>query len=324
MVVTFPQQLQAQISTSKAEKYTLFTVVRTLKCNFMPPGTQGSAQTWDFSGLTPKVTSDTTRSKYFGSNSGLPFPGASMVRHQGNRYTFYEYNSNGVYELGTLDSTNNPPDTVTHTDSKRIMMHPMTYTDIYTDTFTVDGGTKINGGGNITDTVESFGKLILPNDTFENVIRMYITEDFTGTIMGVPGDIHRGSFLWIDKDHSTPLLRLDSTIITTGIGPTTTLEIAYLIEEDPVAVADVEIMRLPITAVFSGNDLILTSGLEKGHNYNLSLYTISGQKMYQTNFTANEQKQFTINSNIPPGIYILAVDDAQQYGTIGTLKVVKQ
>ena len=323
MVVTFPQQLQAQISTTKAEKYTLFTVVRTLKCNFMPPGTQGSAQTWNFSGLTPKVTSDTTRSNYFASHSGLPFQSATMVRHRGNRYTFYDYNSSGVYEVGTLDSTNNPPDTISHTDSKRIMMLPMTYTDIFTDTFTVDGGTKINGGGNITDTVESFGKLILPGDTFENVIRMYITEDFTGTILGAPGSIHRGTFLWFDKDHSSPLLRLDSTITTTGIGTNTMTEIEYLIEEDPVAVAEVAITKLPVTAIFSGNDLVLTSGTENGHRYNLSLYTIAGRKVYNTSFVANGQQRFNINS-ISAGVYMLAIDDADHYGTIGVLKVVKQ
>ncbi|MCB0696405.1 MAG: hypothetical protein KDC07_03515 [Chitinophagaceae bacterium] len=320
MVVTFPIQLSAQISTTKGEKYSLFTVVKTMKCNFMPPGTTGSAQTWDFSGLTPKVASDTTKAKYIERNSTMPFPSASIVQQVGKKYTFYEYTSNGVYELGILDSSSSTPDTLSYTDSKRIIMLPMTYTNRYIDTFNVTG-TAITGGGNIIDTVESFGKLILPNDTFENVIRMYITEDISGTVSGVSGTIHKGSFLWYDLDHSSPLLRIDSTITMAGI-TNTTLEVAYLLDEDPVAIADVTITNLPVTATFAGDELVITGGTEKGHNYNVSLRNIYGQDVYCTIVTGGTKHLNT--DKLPPGIYILAVDDKDEYGKIGILKLVKR
>lgn len=323
MVVMFPLQLEAQISTAKAEKYKLFTVVKTIKCVNMPPGATGSARIWDFSGLTPKTLSDTTKAKYLEHDASMPFASSNIVRKVGNIYTFYEYKTNGVYELGSLDSNSNPPDTLRHPDSKRIMMHPMTYVDQYTDTFTVDAGSKATGGGNITNIVESFGMLILPNDTFENVIRMRITEDFTGTVVSVPTDIHKVSYQWYDIDHSTPLLRIDSTTTTSSIGTTNIYETAYLLDEDPVAIADIEITRLPISAVFSGDDLVLTGGTEAGHTYNLALYTITGQKLYNATFTGGKQHHFSTNCSITAGMYMLTVDDIDNYGTIGVLKIVK-
>ncbi|HEY9176137.1 MAG TPA: hypothetical protein VIN07_00540, partial [Flavipsychrobacter sp.] len=158
LVVAIPIQLNAQISTSVAEKYTHWTVVKSMRCDFMPPGATGSARTWDFSGLTPANVNDTTQTRYIPRNATMPFPSASAVMKDGNDYTFYEYTADGVYELGSLDSSSTPPDTTVYSNTKKIMKHPITYTQSYSDSFSLSNGVD-SGTGMITDTVESFGIL---------------------------------------------------------------------------------------------------------------------------------------------------------------------
>lgn len=294
-------------------------VEKTMRCNFMPHGTTGSAQTWNFSGLTPVNANDTTRVQYISPNATMPFSSASMVLKDGNDYTFYQYTSNGVYELGSLDSSSNPPDTITYTNTKRVMQHPITYTQGFTDSFALSAGAD-SGTGIITDTVESFGKLILPNDTFENVIRMVITEVVDGTVSGVPVTIRRVSYRWYDNSHRAPLLKLDSI----DIGGAKSQEAYYLLEEDPVLISDVQITPLDIKAAFAGSNIVVTNGTEAGHNYELALYNISGQQLYRRDFAGGSRTVFNTGLELSPGMYILSVLDKEQHGTAGITKLVKQ
>ncbi len=294
-------------------------VVKSMRCNFMPHGTTGSAQTWNFSGLTPINANDTAKVQYIPRNATMPFPSASIVLKEGNDYTFFQFTSNGVYELGELDSSSNPPDTVTYTNTKRVMQHPITYTQMFTDSFSLVGGTD-SGVGVITDTVESFGTLILPYDTFENVIRMVITEMVDGTVSGIPVSAKRVSYRWYDNSHRAPLLKLDSV----DIGGSKSQEAYYLLEEDPVLISDVAITALDIRAAFAGSNIVLAEGTFSGHKYELALYHINGQKIYTSHFEGGTRTVFDTGMELSPGLYILTVMDKEQHGTAGITKLVKQ
>lgn len=319
LVVSIPIQLNAQISTSVAEKYSHWMVVKAMRCNFMPHGTTGSAQTWNFSGLTPINANDTTKVQYIPRNATMPFPTASVVMKDGNDYTFYQYTATGVYELGSLDSSSNPPDTLTYTNTKQVMQHPITYTQSFMDSFALSGGAD-SGVGMITDTVESFGTLILPTDTYENVIRMVITEVVDGTVSGVPVSARTVSYRWYDKDHRAPLLMLDSV----DIGGSKSQEAYYLLEEDPVLISDVAITPLDIKAAFAGSNIVVTAGTEAGHRYELALYHINGQQLYRRVFDGGGKAVFNTGQELSPGMYVLRVLDKEQHGTAGITKLVKQ
>ncbi len=285
----------------------------------MPHGTTGSAQTWNFSGLTPINANDTTKTQYIPRNATMPFPSASAVMKEGNDYTFYQYATDGVYELGSLDSSGTPPDTITYTNTKKVMQHPITYTQMFTDSFALSGGAD-SGVGIITDTVESFGTLILPYDTFENIIRMRITEMVDGTVSGIPVSVRRVSYRWYDKSHQAPLLKLDSV----DIGGSKSQEAYYLLEEDPVLISDVTITPLDIRAAFAGNNIVLAEGTVSGNTYELALYNINGQKIYTTHFEGGARTVFDTGMELSPGLYILTVMDRERHGTAGITKLVKQ
>lgn len=294
-------------------------VVKAMRCNFMPHGTTGSAQTWNFSGLTPINANDTAKVKYVPRNATMPFPTASVVRKEGNDYTFFEFAPDGVYELGSLDSSSNPPDTLTYTNTKKVMRHPFTYTQMFTDSFSLSGGGD-TGTGAVTDTVESFGTLILPYDTFENIIRMKMTEEVSGTVSGIPMTARRVSYRWYDRTHHAPLLRLDSV----DINGSKSQEAYYLLEEDPVLISDVPITPLHIKAAFADNNIVVTAGTLAEHRYELILYNIKGQQLYRTDFAGGGRNIFNTGQELSPGMYILRVMDKEHHGTAGITKLVKQ
>lgn len=310
----------AQISTSVAEEYTLWTVVRTMQCNFMSPGTTGSAQVWDFSGLTPVNANDTTVWKFIPAASGSLFPNASMVKKAGPQYSYYEYSSGGVHLLGIEDSSNNPPDTTNYFNTRQVMQHPITYRDQYKDSIRyLQLGDTIEG--NYTDTVESFGQLITPAGTYENVIRMRFTEESVAVISGT--QLYHVSYRWYDKDHRTALLALDSVVVTSGAGTNSYQQAWYLEEEDPTNIAETVPEELDLIATYNDNQLVIRAGTNTGDQYSLLLFSSDGRKVFGSNLEGGQLQSFQ-TPDTPPGMYILIVSNHSKRGEYGIKKLLKQ
>lgn len=324
MVVSIPLQLKAQINTSDAQKYKLWTVLKTIDCNHMPPGAIGSSHFWDFSALTPINPADTHRVQYIAPTSNMLYPNASMVKKDGLKYTFYDYQPSGVYVLGSVDSSNSPPDTLMFSNSMQIMKHPITYTNSYRDTFKANEGKADSTKGYVIDTVTSFGSLILPHDTFENVIKMEFTIVMETTVSGLPTTITEVSNQWYNRYTSSPLLRIDSTLIANTSGNTTTKRAIYLLQEDPVSIPNIETEMLDFSAIMTDNKIVITTGLLLEHNYTATLYDLSGRKKVQAVITGGNNQTIHLNTYTTAGIYILSVQDNQNTSELGVIRLMKQ
>lgn len=324
MVVILPLQLDAQISTSTAQKYSLWTVVRTMNCAYMPPGSDGSSQAWNFTALTPLNVADTHRVQHIEATAGMLYPNASMVKRDGLIYTFYDYQTDGVYILGSIDSNNSPPDTMMYSNPVKIMKHPITYLNMYVDSFKLNDGKADSAKGYIIDTVESFGKLYLPHDTIENVIRMKFTKVTETTQGGLPTTITETSYQWYGLDYSSPILVIDSILTANTAGNNTTKSTYYLIEEDPVSVGTIKTERLAITGSFVGNDIVITSGLNPQTNYRVTLYNLSGSKVLQKDITGGDNQRISPSVDLTPSMYILSIKDTDNPINYGLVRLVKQ
>ncbi len=325
MAVIFPTlQLHAQISTLVAEKYDIGIVAKVNKAGYMPPGTMGSNQIWDFTTLS---VNDSIKMLYFGNMAGSPFPDASVVRvidnGAGNVYTFYKHDTTGVIQLGILDSTSNPPDTIKSTNNKLIMKLPFTYNNSFTDTFDVDGGVAGVASGIISGRSESFGELRLPDQTYSNTIRVHITDSMTGTLSGNSVTVIRSSYVWYSNDKSTPLLKLDSTATTTATGTIVTQAAYYLVSES-LHIGNKELMDLSFKGSISGNKIILYNMPQNDHQYELSLINISGQAIYNTIISGKQHYSLNTGVDITPGIYVLVLEDLNSPRSAGALKLHKQ
>lgn len=321
MVVFLPQQLYAQISTSVADKHNHGSTARVVKCNFLPPGANGGNQSWDFSNLTTQGN-DSPTIAFISPPAGLPFPSASIAwkikEGSSYKYDLYEHTSDGVYQLGEVDSSGSTPDTFSYTNSMRIMKLPATYGDMFTDTFVLKHGMD-SVSGTMDVTVEGFGSLALPHITHSNTIRVKKVQMGKGLIGGNSVTIRNVTYAWYDNVNSTPLLKLDS--MTTNSN--TTREAWYLFNETaniPAATQN----KIPVRASFINNRLVISEGTKTGHLYSVRLFDITGRMIYAHEFTGGNRMYLDVGNDVPNAMYIVTITQDNDMHQRNTQKVYKR
>lgn len=150
----------------------------------------GTGQTWDMSAATPAGGAETFS---YIEPSLAPgndfFPGADIALQSAGALTtatFFDVQSDGVYDLGTYDSGG--PVTVLYTDVDQTMRYPCalgtTWTDDAAFETTVDGNPISTATSTSTYTADGTGTLILPNGTYPNVLRLTHTSSETAESFG--------------------------------------------------------------------------------------------------------------------------------------------
>lgn len=162
------------------------TMIDLVQCKFsdIQENNVGEDVIWDFSGLE---SNSNTYSLLFEESSESPydtlFPNANkVVRYIQGQDTLYTYNSLNDIELAQVGVVIPEPFNIIldYSDGETILKFPVTYEDSWVDSlaFILNSGTELKGS--ITTVMDGYGTLILPNGTYDNVIR-------THEIWSVPG-----------------------------------------------------------------------------------------------------------------------------------------
>lgn len=179
-------------------------------------GTNGINQTWNFSNLLP-IPADTITLRIVHTSS-TPFDslyaGTAMVEYYSDgRYYFFNKTATDNYYTGMVDVNNNI--TMFYDNTNRIAHRPLNQitniTDNYNEHFTYQTYNLV-GSGTTTITGMGYGTLILPNDTFYNVLKVKTTQIQVDTIIQF-SNIATNTFVtwaWYDTVHKAPLFRIDS------------------------------------------------------------------------------------------------------------------
>lgn len=134
----------------------------------------GPNQIWDFSGINPTpatfsfiLPSNTDYSSYFSN--------ATLSECDGSNYNYYSSDANGYYLEGQVYPSSG---SITFTDKREMLKFPITYNDIFYETFagTVNG---FDRSGNIKIHADGYGSLILPYITVPNVLKVTITCNYS-------------------------------------------------------------------------------------------------------------------------------------------------
>ena len=148
-------------------------------------GSSGTNQTWDFSNIVAIGTTTVDHIAPAGAPSSSSFPGANVTVNYagGTQYEFHKVSSSAYERLGFYAGGTAIP----YSNSEKILEFPFTYNNTFTDPF---GGTFISSGasftraGTATVSADGYGTLILPNGTFNNVLRVKLIEDYGDTYQG--------------------------------------------------------------------------------------------------------------------------------------------
>lgn len=223
----------AQPEVKNAEDFKIGTVLKFQSCDTIgiAAGTSGANQIWDFSKLKQKPD---TITEWMVSPSETPFKDKFPSANQVEKY------SNGSYvyvdkekEQSNLVGYASPYMSISYPKSilfaKRSISYPAKVSDKFTNKFSASG-MDFSGGGKVTIEADGYGKLILPNKTYKNVLRIKITQMQIDTIKqyGSTTNMNIVTYAWFDGTNASAVFKISSTK-SQGYN---TEEVEYLLSEE--------------------------------------------------------------------------------------------
>lgn len=278
LAVSVPYFVYGQPVVNNAEDFNIGMVLQFQKCSpvNINPGNAGANQVWDFSGLQP-LPGITTEWMVSPSSTpfGSAFPTANLVeKYSDGRFVYVNKSGNQNYLVGFADTTSPYPPT-SFPDPMLFAQRPLVFGTVVTDTFTLAGSPAT---GIITIDPDAWGTLILPYGTFNNVLRVKITEVhpwFTSIV-----------YTWFDGVHASALLKMDSE-------PT----VEYLVSEITGIENHEESIRFSLYPNPAGQYCVFRSD----HEGELIVYNLSGQMVFRNSAVKGEN--IIPTGELDPGCY---------------------
>jgi hypothetical protein len=208
-----------QVEIQNAENFSEGTILVFQNCysENVTVGEAGEKQTWDFSSLIIKESNTTTERMVAPESTkfGELFPKANLVEEYSDGRLVYILKTDAEnYLLGFVDTTNNI--TIKYNDPMLFAKRPLKYGDTITDSFTTEysvRGLDFKGQGTVTIIADGYGQLVLPNGTYENVLRVKIIQEQTDILIQYSSEskTETVSYVWFDGTHTSSLLKVDET-----------------------------------------------------------------------------------------------------------------
>ena len=285
----------------------------------------GANQTWDFSSVTLNPDSSTElMTDPAWTADGKDYPTANLVeQYSDGSFVFVNKTDSANYLVGYTASGIK----IQYPQGILFAKRPMTYLDSftkkYTDSYDIQGYQfSFRGAGTINIVADGYGTLKLPGNSYNNVLRLKITEEQKDTALpgGAVSTTTIVSYVWFDETHYSALLKIDSTNSHNTISKTA----EYLLQEAMSGIDQTgQGVAAPISANIRNNKLQIRSQLVQGEEYRIGLYNMLGQTIYNGRFTASGSPVETIN--IPSQLRGIFVLDLQGINTkVQGLKVIAQ
>ncbi len=134
------------------------------------------------------------------------FPKANLVGQSSDgELVFMQKTQTENYLVGYADGGIE----IVYTDPVLFMRRPLRYGEVIADTYAVRytaRGFEFEGKGTIRVEVDGEGRLILPNGTYDNVLRVKITQSQTDVMLKYPSKIQTTTvtYVWFDPAHRGP------------------------------------------------------------------------------------------------------------------------
>lgn len=183
------------------------------------PGNSGANQTWNFSNIN--IGSDSIVANVVNPNT-TPyfsyFPTSNIAMITGG-YNYYTISDGDMNMIGSVDGTLPDQKITIFSDPELYLRIPFTYNSTFTDnyfaTFAFSFGDTGIKRGIVTKTADSWGTIILPGGTFNNVLRIHTISDETDSVIAPYPHVERRighEYSWYSSQYKNPLFWI--TIVT--------------------------------------------------------------------------------------------------------------
>lgn len=304
-------QAQSPVITS-ANAYLVGDETEIAWCsNPTEPGDAGENVTWDFSNL---AEIEEQVFEYVDPASTLwdyQFPESNLCGvGQDGYHSYYRVTDDFLIIEGYAQfSDDSPLDTfkLVYDDVEELIPFPLEYGDTHFDTF--EGTTQALGfavtfDGEIDFEADGYGTLILPNGTFENVIRYHFSRTQVNTVLGQSSTVTKEQWGWMSADHRFWLCLMETN--NDGFGN----EDIVWYAKNPLLLSnqEAEVQRISVfpNPKRSGEPVFFDSDTE-GRGL-VRVFSIDGrliESFPQQLFTGRNPLEF--RSDLPSGIYTLTI-----------------
>jgi hypothetical protein len=279
------------------------------------PGNEGAMQTWDMSYLTQSEEQFFT---YINSSEGLrsdSFPSANLCAISWlDDYSYYNIGASSLSVEGHV-ATIDPADTsvFVFNDTEKILGLPYTYNDSFTDNF--DGNIYFSNlgtfsfDGTLDFEADGYGTLILPNATYQNVVRYHFYREQTNYFGGFPaGTQTKEQWAWVSADYRFWLLLMEEN----WDGFSTTSLIWY--DKNPYpATTSISLNQTNKNAVYP-NPLktgeLLNIKWDRNDQAQMSILRIDGSLVMKRQISLSKGSNYFNSPDIVAGLYIICIESA--------------
>lgn len=227
--------LFSQIKAESAENFAVgdTLIFQSCKADNVSSGNSGENQVWDFSTLTKE--SETITEYMLSPTTTMyadKFPNATIVEeYSDGKLVFLDNRQNESKLVGFVSLKDSI--FMEYPDPILLMKRPLKYKDEFTDDFTVHFTVRnlnFQGSGNVKIKADAFGKLILPNQTYENVLRVKMVQNQNDELIEYhnKSNTETVSYFWFNETNKSALLKITETKSDYFSNKT----VEYLIEEN--------------------------------------------------------------------------------------------
>jgi len=293
-------------------------------CNSVGPGNAGANITWNFSNLTFKYGASSMAGEIF--HSCQPnllcntFPGSQLILTNYANTSFGNYTEYECYITDTSKISENGIEywatpLYVYTDSKDILRFPFTYNDSFSDSYSYYSyySTSSITNGSVEVKADAYGMLILPYDTFTNVIRVYTHDTLVGPSNQLAG---YETYTWYSTGERWPLLII--TWNTTGIVDTQVTYYQKVVPGTYIPQISKAGFSLNIYPNPVQDQLNIDFDNPGTSNIHISLMDMLGREIdmiANKNFSAGKQHiQYTLH-DLAKGVYLVRLQSEQSIAT---------
>lgn len=276
--------------------------------NRVPPGPGGANVTWDFSGLQRLGNARIDTFNYMVPPAHAQFyhSAANLAKQYNpdNWFDFYITTPTELQYNGDDAPQAADEETVYEVSTAVLRKYPFTYQQAYVDSFR---GTNYGIGafpfwGYIESEYDGYGTLILPGNTYTNVLRIHMIEYFQES------DYQREYWTWYQESIRFPLLEIR---VDSGFFGVDTVEVSssealpVLSRENPWWGEEVKLYPNPVP--FEQQKVNLELFMDQGGEVQLTLLSLFGQVVsheFRTLSSGRQVLEFPL-PGIDAGVYFV-------------------
>lgn len=285
--------------------------------NYVSEGSAGANQTWNLPFQT--ATSGSNTGVTPGSTpNGASFPQATVAFSSGGASIYYKGTTAAMQNCGVVNGSGT---VMSYSDLEDMLHFPFTYTNTYTDTWSVNyvqASYNYYRWGTTTVTADAYGTLTTPDGTFANVTRVHFYQSYKDStnIVSMPFVINyeNDEYMWYLNGNHNVIAAVFT--LTTDASPNPFTGGFYMTNvvagvNDFSALTALSVAPNPATDVAN-----FTVDLNQAKEVNVSIFNYAGQEIGKSITTAGftgENKISISVAELPAGSYfaIVSLDGVQ-------------